>query len=310
MPRNILKDTAPKRRGFGFEPQAILASRAAHAGGWDCDIPDAWGPDYFRPGLVMAAGLRTMSVALDRDDLALVSASATFRRTPETGQIHTSVEVHHENDQRIFVHGSLTQRSVPTSEGGVSIDAMFASPRWPGPLLQTSARPDEFAASPWLDTRSSPITPDWLTPGLSENTEWHAATALSQPPEVGARATLWFRFRLAPAATGEPWDPALLPIPGDTLGAAIATVYESPDLPPGCTPLHMNLQVHAPVVGTWLGVEATCTRAGANLVHGVHNLWSETGIHVATITQTSELPFVFTTGPDAPNPLLRQYTAR
>ena len=41
--------------------------------------------------------------------------------------------------------------------------------------------------------------------------------------------------------------------------------------------------------GTWIGIDSTCTNVGNGLANGVLHLWSETGEHIATVTQTAML---------------------
>ena len=103
------------------------------------------------------------------------------------------------------------------------------------------------------------------------------------------RLALWFRFTDPPAPAGVPWDPALLPIPGDSLGSALVVALGGGDHPVGSVSLQIDVQVLAPITGRWVGVDSYCTNIGNGLASGALNLWSETGVHVATVTPTALL---------------------
>lgn len=103
------------------------------------------------------------------------------------------------------------------------------------------------------------------------------------------RLPLWFRFTEPPASEGIDWHPALLPIPGDALGSALVVALGGGDQPVGSVSLQLDVQVLAPISGTWVGIDSSCTHIGNGLATGVVHLWSESGTHVATLTQTAML---------------------
>src|SRR6478735_3716151 len=95
---NILTDTAPV-----VDPDQPTVARSV--------ITDAWGLYFAQGGVVMAAALRAMEVVLDRPDLRLASASATFCRSVACGPVTTTVEVLRNGRRGAQVHGSLRDPS-------------------------------------------------------------------------------------------------------------------------------------------------------------------------------------------------------
>jgi acyl-CoA thioesterase len=274
---NILADTTPV-----LDPEQPGLVRSV--------ITDAWGLFYAQGGVVMTAGLRAMAAVLDRDDLTLASASATFCRPVACGPVTTEVEVLRSGRRGAQVHGILRDADGATGAGNVAITAVFTDPTLDGPSMAPVPRPAALDAVPDEEGRGDAVEADYPL-GFLDNTQWHVAAgpdAMASHDGV-PRATIWFRFTEPPAAPGVTWDPALLPIPGDALGSALAVGLEGGDTPVGSVSLQINLQVLAPVEGTWIGIDSACTHLGQGLANGVLHLWSETGTHLATVTQTAML---------------------
>jgi acyl-CoA thioesterase len=103
------------------------------------------------------------------------------------------------------------------------------------------------------------------------------------------RLAVWFRFTDPPAPGGSDWDPALLPIPGDALGSALVVALGGGDSPVGSVSLQIGIEVFAPMRGTWIGIDSTCINVASGLASGIAHLWSDSGVHVATVTQTAML---------------------
>ena len=73
------------------------------------------------------------------------------------------------------------------------------------------------------------------------------------------------------------------------VGSALVVALGGGDTPVGSVSLQIDLQVTAPITGTWIGIDSTCTHVGNGLARGFVHLWSESGVHVATLTQTAML---------------------
>jgi acyl-CoA thioesterase len=275
---NILTDTTPIRSPG--DPSVAT-----------CVITDAWGLFYAQGGVVMAAALRAMAMVLDRDDLTLASASATFCRPVPCGPVTTNVDVLRNGRSGAQVRGSLRDDATRVGEASVDVTAVFTNPTLSGPTLAPLPRPAELTVPP-PDHSQPEETPSNFPLGFLDNTEWHTAASArysSPAPDQLPRLALWFRFTDPPAAPDVTWEPALLPIPGDSLGSALSVALAGGQAPVGSVSLQIGIQVLAPITGTWIGIDSACTHLGNGLATGVLHLWSESGVHVATVTQTAML---------------------
>ncbi len=251
---------------------------------------DAWGLFFALGGVVMAAALRAMDAVLDRDDLSLASASAVFCRPVACGPVETRVNVLRSGRRGAQVQGSLRDATAPEGAVSVSVNAVFTDPTMPGPTLSPLPRPVELGDPPHATAERA--FDNEFPLGFLDNTEWHVASGAgvtASAHDTVPRQALWFRFSEPPAPEGAEWNPALLVIPGDALGSALVTALGGGDTPVGSVSLQLDLQVHAPIQGTWVGIDSWCTQIGNGLATGVVHLWSEAGTHVATLNQTAML---------------------
>jgi acyl-CoA thioesterase len=275
---NILTDTTPVRDEA--RPELVHSV-----------ITDAWGLFFAQGGVVMAAAIRAMELVLERDDLTLASASATFCRPVACGPVATVVEVLRSGRRGSQVHAALRDASRPEDEASVVVTAVFTDPLMSGPALSLVPRPEELLVAPPNDLEAEPF--DSVFPlGFLDNTQWQHATdpaSLSHDDGPVSRMAVWFRFTDPPAPDGVAWDPALLPIPGDSLGTALSVALAGGDEPVGSVSLQIGIQVFGEITGTWIGIDSSCTNVGNGLANGVLHLWSETGTHVATVSQTAML---------------------
>lgn len=275
---NILTDTTPTR---DVDDPTLCRST----------ITDAWGLYFAQGGVVMAAALRAMDLVLARDDLHLASASAVFCRPVACGPVVTRVEVLRDGRRGAQVLGSLRDQTAPGDATSVAVTAVFTDPDLPGPQISPVPRPVELIAPPAPDTPADSI--DNAFPlGFLDNTQWHLASSPRTDPIAEGplpRVGLWFRFTDPPATPDRAWEPALLPIPGDALGSALMVALGGGRRPVGSVSLQIDLQVLAPISGEWVGIDSAATHLGGGLARGILHLWSETGTHVATVTQTAML---------------------
>lgn len=274
---NILTDTTP-RLDHG-EPTLVHSV-----------ITDAWGLYFAQGGVVMAAALRAMGLVLDRDDLALASAAAVFCRPVACGPVETTVKVLRSGRRGAQVQGSLRDATAPEGEVSVAVSAVFTDPTMAGPRIAPLPRPAELSDPP--HGSEVEVHENDFPLGFLDNTQWHVAAGPETSPASNdpvPRLALWFRFTEPPAAEAQDWEPALLAIPGDSLGSALVVALGGGDTPVGSVSLQIDLQVLAPIGGTWVGIDSICTHVGDGLANGVVHLWSESGEHVATLTQTAML---------------------
>ncbi len=274
---NILTDTAPSLD----EADATLVHSV---------ITDAWGLYFAQGGVVMAAALRAMASVLDRSDLHLASASATFCRPVACGPVTTRVEVLRDGRRGAQVLGTLRDATGSDGAVNVAVTAVFTDPSMAGPLVAPVPRPPELSESPSATAEGETIENEFPL-GFLDNTAWHVASgaaAVAEPSPL-PRMAMWFRFNDPPAPPGDHWHPALLAIPGDALGSALVVALGDSAEPVGSVSLQIDLQVLAPIRGTWVGIDSYCTHVGNGLATGIAHLWSEDGSHVAVINQTAML---------------------
>ncbi len=275
---NILTDTTP--RPDADEPTLVHSV-----------ITDAWGLFFAQGGVVMTAALRAMEAVLDRPDLRLASASATFCRPVACGPVTTNVEVVRDGRRGAQVHGALRVADDLDTSANVLVTAVFTDPSMAGPTSTPLPRPAELDEAPPSDV--PPVLLDVGAPlGFLDNTEWQTATrsdVAHASDEAIPRLAVWFRFTDPPAAPDTDWDPALLPIPGDALGSALVVALGGGGEPVGSVSLQIGIELFAPVRGTWVGIDSTCINISNGLASGIAHLWSESGEHVGTVTQTAML---------------------
>ena len=279
---NILNDTTPS-----IDPIDPTLTHSV--------ITDAWGLYYAQGGVVMAAALRAMTAVLGRDDFRLASASATFARPVACGPVQTRVEVLHNGRRGSQVLGALRDPSAKPGATSVAVSGVFCDPDLPGPTVTPLEPPPELRRPP-TESVDQPHIENAFPLGFLDNTHWQIApddpgrdTGTRAPTATTVpRLALWFRFNDPPVSPGTAWEPALLPIPGDALGSALVVALDA-NSPVGSVSLQIDLHVHAPITGTWVGIDSTCSHVGNGLAQGVLHLWTENGVHAATLTQTAML---------------------
>ena len=79
-------------------------------------------------------------------------------------------------------------------------------------------------------------------------------------------------------------SPALL-----VASVALVVALGDGEQPVGSVSLQIDVQLLAPIRGTWVGIDSYCTHVGSGLATGIAHLWSEEGRHVAVVNQTAML---------------------
>lgn len=170
-----------------------------------CVITDAWGLVYAQGGVVMAAALRAIETVLDRPDLTLASASATFCRPVACGPVTTEVEVLRSGRRGAQVHATLRDQHSTDGGANVVLTAVFTDPELEGPRSSPLERPVELSEPPGDAVESAVPADDRFELGFLDNTVWHlaASPAHADAPVVAGspvpRLALWFRFTDPPA---------------------------------------------------------------------------------------------------------------
>ena len=255
-------------------------------------IDDDWGIVYSQGGVVFAAMLRAAERTLDRPDLRPVSTNATFIRPVRCGPISLTVEVLRSGrsgaQTRITVHDPLDDDPTPNVQA----------------TLVCAAHDDTFPTFDGLDTPFTADVPGPMAcPRLATDedgrptmpffrrTHWRDAT----PTDAFLHKRSWFSFSDEPGSPvqgldpDDPWDFALLPIPGDALGMAGGPSSTAVVGPLTSPTLELSLQFSSPARGEWIGIDSHCSRSTGGVISGMASLWNTDGSLICTAMQTAML---------------------
>jgi len=279
---NILRDTTP-------------TPVDGHPGRFSVDVGEAWRIFYAFGGMTMACALRAAEAALDRPDLRLISAEATFCQPIPVGPCAIEVEVLRSGRGGAQCHVRMWSTDDPTGLRGsdLVVTVVFGRtrPEWwsfdgvvfPGDVLdpelsrgrEASDRPNPFEDIPYhhqTDFRIGTEVDPWGQEGPGE-----------------PRTFSWFRFLEAPLLDDGRWEPATLAVPGDILGPAVGVGRGRPDEFFMVLSLQISLQLLEPMTGKWLGQHTRSHHAGDGYAFGTAELWSDDRRLVGFATQSAML---------------------
>lgn len=256
-------------------------------------IDDEWGIAYSQGGVVFAAMLRAAEQTLARDDLRPVSTNATFIRPVRCGPIAITVEVLRSGrsgaQTRITVHDPADEDPTPNVQA--TLVCAMHDPTFPtfdglvSPFTDDTPTPLDCERA-GTETDGRPMMP------FFRRTDWRDCTP---PEDAFLHRRSWFSFSDEPGSPvhrlgpDDPWDFALLPIPGDALGMAggpSSTAVVGPITSPT---LELSLQFASPARGQWIGIDSHCSRSSGGVISGVASLWNTDGSLIATAVQTALL---------------------
>lgn len=259
-------------------------------------IPEAWRVMYAFGGTTMTLAIRAAVVHLDRADLDPVGAEATFCAAVPCGPVALHVE--ELRNGRNGAQALVRCWSLEAGEDGTgpvgndlvvvvvlgrrrSTDLTFAAsrpPQVPGPLdcpVRETTGDSPFARIPYhhqIDFRvamGNLGTGHELGPGEPE--------ALS-----------WFRLNRSPMVAGA-WDPAVLAVPGDILGAAVHAGIGDRSGFFFVISLQIGLKFISDVRTEWLLQHSRAQSAVHGFASGTAELYDEDRTLVAVATQTALL---------------------
>ncbi len=216
-PGDILVDT---------RPETVPGS----AGRYQCFIPLAWRVMYAFGGTTMSAAVRAAQMELQRGDLDVVGAEATFCAAVPCGPIGMQVEVlrNGRNGAQALVRLWALDAASPDPGGEVGNDLVV--------VVVLGRRTDSVLAFAGVEAPDVPDAEDcpgretvpdspFSTIPYHRQTDFRIAmgnVAWGEPVDPGEpRAASWFRFNNSPITAGGIWEPAVLAVPGDVLGPAV-----------------------------------------------------------------------------------------
>jgi acyl-CoA thioesterase len=252
------------------------------------EIGEQWGIRFAQGGIVMAGMLRAADLVLGRGDVRLVTATATFCRPVPCGRVHVDVEVLRNGRNGVQLQATLRVVGDDDPAPNAIASLVYTTEASGWPEIRGISRPVELMDPP--DSRSG--APRFGAGGADapaspffEQTDWRL---VAQPAEEPLRRLAWFSFVDGPARREDgSWDPVLLAVPGDALGMAVVGVVSDVMGRLTAPSLQISMQVFAPAVGDWLGIDSRCFDTHGALAAGVTTLWNADGRLVASVSQTA-----------------------
>ncbi len=284
-----------------IEPGDILRDTTPHAvpgveGRFSAFIPEAWRIFYAFGGSTMAVALRSAGEALDRPDLDLLSADATFCQAVPCGPVAAQVEVlrNGRSAAQALVRLWALDPHDPDATGPVGNDLVVtcvfgtrseSTHTFVG-AVAPQVTPPEQTLSRTIDEDSpfSKIPYHAQTEFRPVGRDWGAEFPPGEP-----RSASWFRFLAAPRREDGTWEPATLALPGDILGPAVHAGAGSRAGDFLVISLQISLQFVAEVRSEWLLQHTRAHVAADGYASGTAELWDEDLQLVAIATQCAKL---------------------
>lgn len=285
-PGDILRDTRP-------EPVPDVPGR------YLTSIPEAWRIFYAFGGSTMATALRAAAAEVDRDDLRLVSADATFCQAVPCGPVASQVEVLRQGRSaaqalvRLWALDPANPDPTGPARADLVVSCVFGadvpgSIGFSGEPAPDVPDPDDCPPRPGLDHES----PFAAIP-------YHAQTEFRLvDPSIGwgrefpagePEASSWFRFHRPPVLADGRWEPATLALPGDILGPAVHAGAGSGSGEFLVLSLQIGMQFLGDVRTEWLLQHTRAHAAGSGYAAGTATLWDQDRRLVAVATQCAKL---------------------
>lgn len=287
-----------------IEPGDILRDTTPHPvqgieGRYSAFIPDAWRIFYAFGGSTMAVALRAATVELDRGDLDLLSADATFCQAVPCGPVAVQVEVLRSgrSGAQALVRLWALDPDAPDASGpvgndlvvtcvlGVRTDSQY---RFLGATPPEVPSPEQTAPRPALDD-DSPFSKIPYHAQTEFRPVGHTMAWGEEFPPGEPRSASWFRFHLTPRRDDGTWEPATLALPGDILGPAVHLGVGSTPGPFLVVSLQISLQFVAEVRSDWLLQHTRAHVAADGYTSGTAELWDQDLQLVAIATQCAKL---------------------
>jgi acyl-CoA thioesterase len=248
-------------------------------GRWLGEISEAWRVQFAFGGMSMAVALRAIERELERDDLDLISAHATYcspiscasvvadARVLRQGKRAAQgvVDLRNADDDAPDLHGVATFGRLDHTH--VDIDGPAFPVEAGGPDdWEAPVRPDDDPF-PELNFHSQTEFRPCGWPGFDE--EWVA--------EEGY-ASAWTRLVTPPLLSDGSVDPLAIVVHSDMIGPAIGMrlgprTDDNPNFV--VLTLEIDLQIFRPWTTTWILQQVEAIRAGEGFAAGTLHLWDE-----------------------------------
>jgi acyl-CoA thioesterase len=282
------------------EPRSVLVDLVAEPveglpGRFHLHVPQDWCVLYVFGGMTKAIALDVARRVLDRADLELISAQATYVAAIAHGTLAVQADVVRSGKRGAQVQVRLWRTDDPSGElgGDLLVDVVFGHRQHDAPSVVGSTLPADAGTPETSRSREELARNGWVDIPFHAQTDWRLAVGSFEPDAAPAdpRTVSWFRFQRSPIDHTGAWHPAALAIPGDILGPAVGRGLGGSARYFVIT-LQLSLQWLAPLTTEWVCQHATVVRGTGGFVTGVAELWSADGDLVGFATQTAVLrPF-------------------
>jgi len=287
--RNVVEDSLP-------------TAVKGRPGRYSLVINEGWRVLYAFGGMTMAAALRAATIELDRGDLDLISADATYCQAIPAGPVAIDVEVLRRGKRgaQVLVRMWATDEAADSGEHDIAgndlvVTAVFGSRRESPYVLSGVTMPaDAGTPESARERQPSPEPSPFDHIPYHHQTDWRLAVGrspseLETGPSDTARTVSWFKFQRSAVRADGTWEPSVMAVPGDVLGPAVVEGLGRSDGFFLIISLQISLQWFAPIEGEWLCQHTRAHVAADGFATGSAELWSEVGTLVGLATQTALL---------------------
>lgn len=269
-------------------------------GRYRLDIPEAWRVVYAFGGVTMASAIRAVVAAVDRPDLSLVSADATFCQAVPCGPVAVQVEVLRQGRSAAQAVARLwaLDPADPSPTGPVGSDLVVScvlGERDPHtPYRLQGAVPPEVGPPEGYDPRPEVVDNPFADIPYHRQTDWRLAEGRLHWGQVDVppgdpQASSWFRFHRSPMGPDGRWVPGLVAVPGDVLGPAVGAGIGTQHGFFLILSLQIGIRFVADVTTEWVLQHTRAQTAADGYAAGTAELWDEDRRLVALAHQIAKL---------------------
>lgn len=259
-------------------------------------IPEAWRVMYAFGGTTMALAIRAAVVHVGRDDLDPVGAEATFCAAIPCGPV--ALQVEELRDGRNGAQALVRCWALEPGDGGTGavgndlLVAVVLGRRRTTELTFPASRPPEVPTALECPERETTGDSPFARIPYHHQTDFRVAMGdLRSGEDRGPgepEAASWFRFNRSPMVQGV-WEPAVLAVPGDILGAAVHAGIGDRNGYFFVISLQIGLKFIEDVRSEWVLQHSRAQSAVHGFTSGTAEIYDEDHTLVAVATQTAML---------------------
>lgn len=258
-----------------------------HPHRWSLALSPAWNVFYVFGGTTMAATLRAAERTVDRPDLHLLTASATYCSPVPAGPVTLQGRLLRNGRSAAQATAELHTGDPDDGSGpALHLTAVYGDRRtihvdYVDLTFPDDARPLEDCPDPQAEgTAPGEGDTPFQAINFHQQIDWRPSIGSSPAARDWvpgpARYGAWMRFRTEPRRADGTLDPVALGVPGDSLGGAVWQRLGpfGPENPPFLVlSLEITLHVLADTASPWLFQHVRCHHARDGYAVGTTELW-------------------------------------